>query len=93
MSFFQKDSVWVGIVVALFFRLTLYTINGMLIGTEISGLPFGGVKERFISTLAVFFNIIPFIIYIRTRKDNAMKGVGIVTVLLAMFVLVFYYIL
>jgi hypothetical protein len=97
MSFFQKDSVWVGIVVAIFFRLTtfycLYTINGMLIGTEISGLPFGGVKERFISTLAVFFNIIPFIIYIRTRKDNAMKGVGIVTVLLAMFVLVFYYIL
>jgi hypothetical protein len=97
MHFFQKDHVLVGIIVSIFFTLTmfycLYTLNGMLIGKEIGGLPFGGVKERFVSTLAVFFNIIPFIIYIKTRKDNSMRGVGLVTIVLALFVLVFYYII
>lgn len=98
MNFFQRDSVWVGVVVSVFFTITmfygLYTINQMMIGkVQMFGVDFGGVKERFISTLAVFFNIIPFMIYIRTRKDLSMKGVGMVTVVLAMFVLMFYYIL
>jgi hypothetical protein len=97
MHFFQRDEVLTGVAVAVFFTLTifycLYTLNGMLTGSLIGGQVFGGVSERFISTLAVFFNIIPFVVYIRTRKDNAMKGVGMVTVALAMFVLVFYYII
>lgn len=97
MYFFQKDSVWVGIVISVFFTVTMfycfYTINQMCLGAIFMGKPFGGVTERFISTLAVFSNILPFIIYIKTRKDLAMKGVGIVTVLLALFVLMFYYIL
>ncbi|HAE14905.1 MAG: hypothetical protein H6548_02075 [Chitinophagales bacterium] len=97
MNFFQRDSVLVGIVVSVFFSITmfycLHTINSMLIGRPFGGASFQGVTERFVSTLAVFFNIIPFVIYLRTRKDLSMKGVGIVTVLLALFVLVFYYIL
>jgi hypothetical protein len=98
MSKLQEDNVFVGMLVSLFFTVTMfyvfYQINESLDGAVyVQGKLFGGVQERFISTLAVFFNIIPFVIYMRTKKDNCMRGVGIVTVLLAMFMLVFYYVL
>lgn len=84
-------------IVSVFITVTMfyifYTVNDNLIGKKIGDLTFAGVKERFVATLAVFFNIIPFIIYMRVRKDNCMRGVGIVTVLLALFMLVYYYIL
>lgn len=95
MSKLQEDNVWVGIGVSLFLTVTIFyflvTLNESLIGKNINGREFGGIRERFIATLAVFFNILPFIIYMRVKKDNAMRGVGIVTVLLALFVVVFYY--
>ncbi len=98
MSKLQEDNVFVGMLVSVFFTVTMfyvfYQINAGLIGqVYIKGNAFTGVTERFISTLAVFFNIIPFVIYLRVRKDNCLRGVGIVTVLFAMFMLVYYYIL
>jgi len=97
MSELQQDKLWVGMVVSVFITVmmfyVLYTINDNLAGTLIGGKEFGGVRERFVATLAVFFNIIPFIIYMRVRKDNCLRGVGIVTVLLAIFMLIYYYIL
>ncbi len=85
-------------MVSVFFTITIfyffYTINNNLTGDlKINGKEFQGVSERFIATLAVFFNILPFIIYMRVRKDHSMRGVGIVTVILALFLLVYYYIL
>jgi len=97
MSSLQQDRVWVGMFVSAFLTVTmyylLYTINQSLVGMEIGGKQFAGVRERFVATLAVFFNIIPFVLYIRVKKDNCMKGVGTVTVLLAIFMLIYYYIL
>jgi hypothetical protein len=97
MNELQEDKVWVGMAISVFITVTmfyaLHTINHNLIGNNIGGIEFAGVRERFIATLAVFFNIIPFVIYLRVRKDNCMRGVGIVTVLLALFMLVYYYIL
>ena len=77
MNFFQRDSVLVGIVVSLFFSLTmfycLHTINSMLIGR-----PFGGASFRVLPNVSFlhlrFLYIIPFVIYLRTRKDLSMKG-------------------
>ncbi|MBK6732045.1 MAG: hypothetical protein IPG60_14180 [Bacteroidetes bacterium] len=95
MSKLQEDNVWVGIGVSIFFSIFMFyvlvTLNQNLIGKPFNGREFGGIRERFIATLAVFFNIIPFIIYLRAKKDHSMRGVGIVTVLLALFVVVFYY--
>ncbi len=95
MSRLQEDSIWTGIFVSLFITATMfyffYTLNDHLIGRTIAGKPFGGVRERFVATLAVFFNIIPFIIYIRAKKDHAMHGVGVVTVILSLVVLFVYY--
>jgi hypothetical protein len=51
------------------------------------------LRERFIASMAAFSNILPFIIYMRAQKDLAMKGVGMVTVVLAVFVMLFYYIM
>lgn len=95
----QEDNVFVGVIVSVIFTVTmffiLYQINQSIAtgNVYISGKLFTGVQERFISTLAVFFNIIPFIVYIRTKRDNCLRGVGIVTILLAIFMLVYYYIL
>lgn len=94
----QEDNVFVGMLVSVFFTVTMfyvfYQINEGLIGQiHIKGNAFTGVTERFISTLAVFFNILPFVIYLRVRKDNCLRGVGIITVLFAMFMLIYYYIL
>lgn len=98
MSKFQEDNIFVGMLVSVIVTVTIfysfYTLNNSLIGNvQVNGRAFGGVTERFIATLAVFFNIIPFIIYIRVRKDNCLRGVGIVTVLFAIFMLVYYYVL
>lgn len=98
MSKLQEDNVFVGMLVSAFFTVTMYyllfTLNVSLVGKIfINGEPFTGVKERFIATLAVFFNILPFVIYMRVRKDDCMRGVGLVTVLLAVFMLVYFYIL
>ncbi len=98
MSKLQEDKVYIGMLVSVFFTVTifyaLYTLNNNLMDNfTINGKAFGGVTERFISTLAVFFNIIPFIIYMKVRKDNCLRGVGIVTVLFAIFMLIYYYIL
>ncbi len=98
MSKLQEDNVFVGMLVSVFFTVTMfyvfYQINESLSGdVYVNGKLFYGVQERFIATLAVFFNIIPFVIYMRTRKDNCLRGVGIVTVLMAIFMMVYYYIL
>jgi hypothetical protein len=97
MSKLQDDNVFVGMAVSVFFTVTVYyclfQLNESLAGhLVIKGAIFSGVKERFIATLAVFFNIIPFVIYMRVKKDNCLRGVGIITVLCAMFMLVYFYI-
>lgn len=97
MSELQQDKIWVGMLVSVVITVTtfyvFYMLNENLTGKFIGGKEFGGVSERFISTLAVFFNIIPFIIYMRVKKDNCLRGVGILTVLLAIFMLIYYYML
>ena len=96
MNKLQEDNAWVGAGVSLFVTVTvfyiLYTINNDLAGSiTINGKTFTGVSERLISSTAVVANVIPFVIYIRAKKDNAMKGVGFIAVLLALFLMVYYY--
>jgi|GEM_PF-772052 len=99
MNKMQEDNVFVGMLVSIIFTATmfyvLYQIDHSFStgGFYVNGKLFTGVQERFIATLAVFFNIIPFVIYIRTKRDNCLRGVGIVTILLAIFMLIYYYIL
>lgn len=97
MNELQQDKVWVGMLVSVVITITtfyiFYTLNINLTGKFIGGKEFSGVRERFVATLAVFFNIIPFVIYMKVKKDNCLRGVGILTVLLALFMLVYYYIL
>jgi hypothetical protein len=94
MNRLQQDSVFTGMFVSVFLTVTvfytLYQIN--------STVPMGRcesycLRERFIASMAAFSNFFPFVIYMRAKKDNALRGVGIITVLLAVFVMLFYYIL
>ncbi|MBC8047427.1 MAG: hypothetical protein H7Y00_11570 [Fimbriimonadaceae bacterium] len=93
MNILREDNVFVGILISVFITstvfYTLYILNQSLsIGTCESNC----LRERFIASMAAFSNFFPFVIYMRSKKDNAMKGVGMITVLLAVFVMLFYYI-
>ena len=93
----QKDSTLLGVVVGIFFFITFYFglsyLNESLTGETIFGAKFYGVRQQFIGVLAVFSNILPFIVYNKARKDYSMRGVGIVTVILAFGVIIYFNIL
>lgn len=98
MSRLQEDRLWVGVATGIVITLAsfyiCYTLNSDLVGRiYFHHRPFQGVTEKFIAILAVVFNMIPFIVYIIAKKDNAMRGVGILTMILALFVMTWYFIL
>lgn len=93
MSTLRSDNVFVGMLVAIFLTVTIfYSLHTMNPHIAMGRCPGECLRERFIATMSVFINIVPFIIYMRAKKDNAMRGVGIITVLMAVFVMMFYYI-
>lgn len=91
----QRDSLWVGIMAALIFPAAfwfgLQALSERSLGLSLFGIQFSGFSESFIATMAVCSNFLPFFVYMRSRKDNAMRGVGLVTMLLAIAVAVRYF--
>lgn len=81
----QRDNVYLGLLAAVLFPvavwLGLHYMNDHT--TVLFGRSFFGFSERFIAILAVCANFLPFFVYMRARKDDSMRGVGIVTMLLA----------
>lgn len=92
----QRDHVLVGMGVSLFFAFTFWFglnyLNDSMTGGELFGNTFGGFREQFMATMAVFSTIVPFMVYLRSRKDDSMRGVGIVTIILALIVVFRYFI-
>lgn len=94
MSKLQQDNVFTGMFVSVFITVTVfYALFVMNETVSMGRCESHCLRERFIASMATFSNIIPFIIYMRAKKDNSMRGVGIITVLLAVFVMMFYYIM
>jgi len=91
----QRDSVWVGFLAALIFpAATWFGLNFMsvtMVGKTILGINFSGFSESFIATMSVCANFLPFFVYMQTRKDDAMRGVGLITMVLALVVAVLYF--
>jgi hypothetical protein len=93
----RRDNVFVGLGVGLFFFFTfLFVLNQMnnaLVGREVEifGIQFYGFTERLITILSVISNLLPFIVYMKAKKDDSMRGVGIVTILLSIGVAWHYF--
>ena len=90
-----RDSVWVGLLVALLLPaatwLGLTELADSASGRTVFGAPFSGFSDSFIATMSVCANFFPFFVYMRTRKDDAMRGVGLATMLLALVVAVLFF--
>jgi hypothetical protein len=91
----QRDSLWVGLIAALLFPaatwLGLEWLSERSLGSSVFGIVFSGFSESFIATMSVCSNFLPFFVYMKARKDNAMRGVGLVTMVLALAVAVRYF--
>ena len=91
----QRDTFLVGLLAAVIFPAAfwfgLHYLDQNASGSEIFGLTFGGFRESFIATLAVCSNFFPFFVYMRARKDHAMRAVGVVTIILAIALVGHYY--
>lgn len=91
----QRDSVWVGMASALVFPaatwLALQYLSDQFVGERVLGIVFAGFSESFIATIAVCSNFFPFFVYMQVRKDHAMRGVGLTTMVLALIVAVMYF--
>ena len=90
----RQDSIILGIGVGIFFFITFFFglsyLNEVFEGGTIFGQPYYGVRDQFLAILAVVSNILPFLVYSKARKDRSMRGVGIITIILALGV-VFYF--
>lgn len=91
----QRDTFWIGALASIVIPFTvgfaLWYFNENAVGTSILGMDFGGLRESFIMTMAVCANFFPFFVYMRAHKDNAMRAVGVVTIVLALLLVSKYY--
>ena len=91
----QRDSIVVGMLAALIFPAAtwfgLHYLSTHTVGQTFLGIVFSGFSESFIATMSVCSNFFPFFLYMQVRKDNAMKGVGLITMVLAVLVAVLYF--
>jgi hypothetical protein len=90
-----RDSVWLGLGVALLFPaatwLGLEQLSDRSLGVELFGIPFAGLSPSFVATMAVCANFLPFFVFMRARRDHAMRGVGLATMVLALVVAVRFF--
>jgi hypothetical protein len=90
-----RDSVWLGLALGLLFPaatwLGLEALSDRSLGLTIFGYPFAGFSDSFVATIAVCANFIPFFVFMRAHRDHAMRGVGLVTMVLAVIVVALFF--
>lgn len=86
-----RDNVWLGLGLGLMFPaatwLALDALGSPGLGLTIFGYPFAGFSDSFTATMAVCANFIPFYVFMRARRDHSMRGVGLMTMVLAVVVI------
>lgn len=90
-----EDRFYIGAIAAIlvsclaFFVVTL--INEALTGTMIGSYFYRGISREFEMMLGVVANLLPFRIYNNKEYTNAMRGVGLVTLLEGFGVVIFMF--
>ncbi len=75
--------------ILFFFLITWFNDNFK--GEDFFNKRFGGVRQQFIYILSIVSNLIPFQIFNRKHMNLALRGVGVVTILEAMGIVIYLY--
>src|SRR5580700_4831672 len=89
----RQDKIWVGaftaLVFPLFFFVIYYELNDLMVEKNL--LPGIGVRLQFICIISVVMNVIPAGAYVRTKRDNALRGTVGITLLYVFGIVIFFY--
>jgi hypothetical protein len=94
-AIYKYDKIMYGMIAALicsivfFFLITWF--NDAFKGEYFFDKRFGGVREQFIYILSIVSNLIPFQVFSRKRMNFALRGVGVITILEAMGLVIYFY--
>lgn len=88
----RQNKVLTGVLVGLIFPVIIFVllweINIMLVDNRL--MPNEGFRVQFLCVLSVVSNVIPAGMYLKAKKDNALKGNVAVTLLLVAAVLIYF---
>ncbi len=88
----RQNKLFVGIITGVVFPVIIFVllweINIMLVENRV--LPNEGFRLQFLSVLSVIGNVIPAGMYMRSKKDSALKGIIGVTLLYVIAILVYF---
>ncbi len=88
----RRNKLLTGIVTGIAFPIIIFVllweINIVLVDNRI--MPNEGFKARFLWVLSVVANVIPAGMYVKSKKDEALKGIVGVTLLIVFGLLIYY---
>ncbi len=89
----KQDKVWVGLLTGVVFPLIFFVIfhelNSVLTGRNM--LSGDGVSLKFICIVTVITNVIPAGQYLKSKRDNALKGIVTVTMLYGFGIVIYFH--
>lgn len=88
----RKNKLLTGIVTGVAFPVIIFVllweINIVLVSSRL--MPNEGFRVQFLCILSVVANVIPAGMYVKSKKDEALKGIVGVTLLIVFGLLIYY---
>ena len=92
-NMFRQDKVFVGILTGFLYPvisfIIFYEIKSLLL--EKNMIPDGAFKLQFLCIISVVTNVIPAGSYSKAKKDQALKGIAGITLLLVAGIIIYFY--
>ncbi len=90
---FRQDKIIVGVLTGLLYPvfcfILFYEIKSLLL--EKNMIPYGSFKLQFLCIISVVTNVIPAGSYVRAKKDQSLKGIAGITLLLVAGIIIYFY--
>lgn len=90
---FRKDKILTGVVMGL-----VYPVMSFIIFNELKSLllaknmiPDGAFKLQFLCIISVVSNVLPAGSFVRAKKDEALKGIAGITLVLVAVIIIYFY--
>lgn len=89
---FRQDKIIVGVLTGLLYPvfcfIIFYEIKSLLL--EKNMIPEGAFKLQFLCIISVVTNVIPAGSYVRAKKDQALKGIAGITLLIVAGIIIYF---
>ncbi len=90
---FRQDKAYIGVIVGLIFPfmafVVFYELKSLLLENDL--IPSGSFSLKFLSIISLIGNVIPAGAYLRSKKDEALKGIAGITLLIAFGIIAYFY--